>query len=62
MLLLDDAIMERFARIRSDLRARGQLIPDLDLAIAATALEHDLTLLTRNARHFSRIPNLRLSS
>jgi predicted nucleic acid-binding protein len=28
--------------------------------IAATALHHDLTLLTRNRRHFSRIPSLRL--
>lgn len=52
--------MERFAGIRGDLRRRGQLIPDLDLLIAATALHHDLTLLTRNVRHFDRIPELRL--
>ena len=41
-------------------RRQGQLIPDLDLLIAATALHHDLTLLTRNIRHFNRIPELRL--
>ena len=57
---LDDLTMERFAAIRSDLRRRGQLIPDFDLLIAATALRHDLTLLTYNLRHFSRIPNLKL--
>jgi predicted nucleic acid-binding protein len=51
--------MERFAFIRADLRRRGQLIPDLELLIAATALHHDLTLLTRNVRHFDRIPELR---
>ena len=60
LLPLDDAVMERFAYIRAELRRRGQLIPDLDLLIAATALHHDLTLLTRNVRHFNRIPKLRL--
>lgn len=60
LLPLDDAVMERFAYIRADLRRRGQLIPDLDLLIAATALHHDLTLLTRNVRHFHRIPELQL--
>ncbi len=59
LLPLDDAVMERFAFIRADLRRRGQLIPDLDLLIAATALHHDLTLLTRNVRHFDRIPELK---
>lgn len=60
LLPLDDAVMERFAYLRAELRRRGQLIPDLDLLIAATALHHDLTLLTRNVRHFNRIPELRL--
>ena len=60
LLPLDDAVMERFAFIRADLRGRGQLIPDLDLLIAATTRHHDLTLLTRNVRHFRRIPELRL--
>lgn len=60
LLGLDDATIERFARLRADLRRRGELIPDLDLLIAATATQHDLTLLTRNVRHFHRIPELRL--
>ena len=33
----------------------GQIIADFDILIAATALHHDLTLLTRNTRHFDRI-------
>jgi len=57
---LDDLTMERFAAIRADLRRRGQLIPDFDLLTAATALRHDLTVLTYNLRHFSRIPALKL--
>ena len=57
---LDATVMEQFAFLRADLRRRGQLIPDLNLLIAATALSHDLTLLTRNVRHFARVPGLRI--
>jgi predicted nucleic acid-binding protein len=57
-LPLTDPIMETFGRFRSELRRAGQLIPDLDLLIAATAVHHDLILLTRNRRHFARIPGL----
>ena len=60
LLDLTDPIMEVFARTRADLRRQGNLIPDLDLLIAAAALHHDLTLMTRNLRHFARIANLRL--
>lgn len=42
------------------LRAEGRLIPDFDVVIAATALAHDLTLVTRNRRHFDRIAGLTL--
>ena len=55
-----EAVMLRFARMRSELRRQGNLIPDFDLLIAATALEHDLILMTRNTRHFARIAGLRL--
>ena len=60
VLPLNRRTMQRFARLRGDLRRRGQLIPDPDLLIAATALEHDLTLLTRNLKDFARIPELKL--
>src|SRR6266699_5550295 len=38
VLSLNRSIMQRFARIRGDLRQRGQLIGDPDILIAATAL------------------------
>lgn len=57
---LDEDIMLAFARTRSRMRRQGELIPDFDLLIAATAIVHDLTLLTRNLRHFERIPELRI--
>ena len=60
VLTLNDGIMERFAEVRSYLRRRGELISDFDILIGATALHHDLTLLTYNTRHFKRIPDPKL--
>ncbi|MCA9852252.1 MAG: type II toxin-antitoxin system VapC family toxin [Dehalococcoidia bacterium] len=56
---LDRQVMRRFARLRGKLRTDGMLISDPDLLIGATALEHDLTLVTGNLEHFKRIPGLR---
>lgn len=60
VLPLNRSIMRRFARIRGELRQRGDLIPDPDLLIAATALHHGLILVTGNVRHFQRITDLPL--
>jgi len=60
VLPLNRAIMKRFAQIRGQLRRDGNLIGDMDILIAATALHHDLVLLTRNVRHFERIPGVQL--
>jgi predicted nucleic acid-binding protein len=53
-------IAEEFGRIRAQLRRQNQLIGDMDLAIAATALSYGLTLVTHNTHHFRRIPGLPL--
>lgn len=57
---LDDAVITRFAELRALLRRQGQLIPDFDIIVGATALEHNLTALTFNVRHLSRIPGLQI--
>jgi predicted nucleic acid-binding protein len=36
-------------------------LADADLQIAATALRHDLELVTGNVKHFKRVPGLRIS-
>ena len=60
VLPLNRTIMRDFARLRGDLRRRGQIIMDPDILIAATALHFDRVLVTRNLRHFNRIPGLKL--
>ena len=57
---LSDSIMLTFSRIRRELDHQGQSLEDFDLLIAATALDTDRILITRNRRHFDRIPGLRI--
>lgn len=55
---LTTPMMKSFARTRFELRGSGNLIGDLDLLIASTALLGKRTLLTRNSKHFDRVPGL----
>lgn len=50
----DAAVSRRWARLVVDLKRKGQALPLLDGMIAATALEHGLTVATRNASDFER--------
>jgi predicted nucleic acid-binding protein len=50
----DAMISRRWAKLVVDLKRKGDTLPLLDSMIAATALEHDLTVATRNTRHFKR--------
>jgi tRNA(fMet)-specific endonuclease VapC len=59
---IDARVATVFGQIKADLRHRGQLIEDFDLLLAATALANDLTLVSNNAAHFSRVTGLRLES
>jgi len=56
------AVAERCARLRESLRRQGRRVNNraMDLVIAATALEHDLTLVTRNVADYQDIPELKL--
>ncbi len=51
-------IMQHFARLRGELRRTGNIIGDFDILIAATAIQHNLTLVTRNIKDYQRIPHL----
>ena len=51
-----------FGKERNRLRQEGNLPGDTDLLIGATAVRHNLTMLTNNRRHFDRIQGLRIES
>ncbi|MBI5018084.1 MAG: type II toxin-antitoxin system VapC family toxin [Deltaproteobacteria bacterium] len=50
---------ETFGSLKASLDARGCPLDDFDLCLAATALSHNLVLVTKNTRHFERIDGLR---
>jgi tRNA(fMet)-specific endonuclease VapC len=51
---------ELFGMVKAKLENRGKRLDDFDLVIAACALAHNLTLVTNNTDHFSRITDLKL--
>src|SRR5947209_15712941 len=55
-------VARRFAAVRADLRARKRPVQHraFDLVLAATALEHGLTLVTRNTKDYADILALAL--
>jgi predicted nucleic acid-binding protein len=57
----DVATAKEFGRIRARLEETGTILPDADLQIAATAIYHDLELVSGNLRHFSRITELKIN-
>jgi tRNA(fMet)-specific endonuclease VapC len=52
----------KYGEIRWELEKRGLRIGDMDMFIAATALEEDLILVTGNVKHFERIPGLKIEN
>lgn len=56
------AIAERGAVIAAELRRRGRPCGDFDPLLAATAIEHSLTLVTRNTKHFEAVPGIALEN
>lgn len=54
--------MRKYGEIRWELERQGLRIGDMDMFIAATAIEEDLILVTDNVKHFSRIPGLKVEN
>jgi tRNA(fMet)-specific endonuclease VapC len=57
VLPCNDATAEVYARVKQNLRTKGRPIPDNDLWIASSAIQHGLTLIDRDA-HFEQIEGL----
>lgn len=58
VLPYDVAVAKEFGKQRAHLEIAGQILPDADIQIAATATYHQIELVTGNIRHFECFPNL----
>jgi predicted nucleic acid-binding protein len=48
--------------LKASLEKSGNRLDDFDLTIASCALAHNLTLVTNNLKHFSRIEGLKIAN
>jgi tRNA(fMet)-specific endonuclease VapC len=53
-------VARQFGELRAARFDRGLPPPEMDLLIAATALVHNLTLVTHNTKDYADVPGLRL--
>ena len=60
LLTIDAATAEIFVTIKLALFAKGNPIPENDIWIAATSLQHQLPLYT-NDKHFAEVEGIRLA-
>ncbi len=61
-LPFDDRCADHYGAIRADLAAADRLLRPNDLLIAATARAHDLVLVARNPRKYSRVVGLKVEA
>ena len=61
-LPVDADVCLQAADLGAQLRLAGKTVDLADLFIAATALAHDLIVVTRNVRHFDRIEGLQVEN
>lgn len=54
ILPIDQAIADRWGRIAAEASVSKAPLPVIDALLAATALHHDLTLVTRNTKDVAR--------
>lgn len=60
LLPLDAEVAVSYGTVRADLRRAGTPIGPNDLWLAAQALAHGLTMVTRNTREFKRVKGLKV--
>jgi len=61
VLALDSETARQYGDVKNKLRLKGQPLPENDIWIAALALQHNLTLATRD-RHFQEMEGLKTTS
>ena len=61
ILVCDAEIARQYGEVKNKLRLKGRPLPENDVWIAALALQHGLTLVTRDA-HFQEVENLQVEA
>lgn len=62
VLPFDEGTARVFGEMKADLESRGIVRSEPDMRIAAIALQHRLTVITGNLKHFQGIPSLKVEN
>lgn len=62
VLPFDERAAEVYGPLRLHLEREGKRLDEADLRIASIALARDLTLVSGNVKHLSRVPGLRVEN
>jgi len=62
ILSFDENAAKTYGKLRAEMEKKRVTLSEPDMRIAAIALYHELTLITGNTRHFSRILGLKLEN
>lgn len=56
ILSVDQAVVSTWGQIRAHAKRQGKTVPVIDALLAATAITHELTLVTRNIKDVAALP------
>jgi len=54
ILPVDSAVADRWGFLAAEAKRKGMVLPIVDGLLAATAIHHNLTMVSRNSRDFAR--------
>jgi tRNA(fMet)-specific endonuclease VapC len=62
ILSFDEAAAKTYGKVKAEMEKKGTVLSEPDMRISAIALHHNLTVVTGNTRHFSRVPGLKVEN
>ena len=62
IISITDDVIIKASDIYAELRKQGETVSDADILVAAIATVNNLTLITNNTKHFTRIKSLKLDN
>ncbi len=62
ILSFDEDAAKIYGKVRAEMEKKGLTLSEPDMRISAIALQHNLTVVTGNTRHFSKVTGLRLEN
>jgi len=62
ILSFDEAAAKTYGKVKAEMEKKGTVLSEPNMRISAIALHHNLTVVTGNTRHFSRVPGLKVEN